>query len=180
MSDLVPPVDSLFFGSVLFNKEIISFDEIKKIWTERFGDSIEFYHPFSPMKVYYSKQMGDVSALDRVLFASLLPGPRELLIEHKIWSDHLEKKWMDGKDLRPLNLDMGVLTLENVVLATGKSFAHRIYLGRGVYADLNLQFEQKSMRSLPWTYPDYSHPDFIAFFNWLRAFLHKKISEKNT
>lgn len=178
MSDLTRPADGLFFGSALFNEELMSFEEIKKLWVDRFGESVEFYHPFFPMKDYYSKQMGESSILNRVLFASLETAPREELVEHKVWADLLEKKLMEGQKLRPLNLDIGVLTLENMVLATGKSFAHRIYLGQGVYADLNLQCEQKSMRSLPWTYPDYSHPEFIYFFNWLRGFLHKKISKK--
>lgn len=180
MSDLVQPADGLFFGSALYNEELISLDQIKNLWGERFGPSVEFDNSFFPMKEYYSKQMGESSKLSRVLLSSLDPSPREKLIEHKVWADQIEKKFVEGQSLRPLNLDLGLLTLENMILATGKSFAHRIYLGRGVYADLNLQYENKSMRPLPWTYPDYAHPEFIQFFNWLRGFLHRKIVEKNT
>ena len=39
---------------------------------------------------------------------------------------------------RPLNLDPGYLTLGKLVLASTKDFAHRIYLGRGIYAEMTL------------------------------------------
>ena len=178
MSDLLAASPGLFFGSVLFNKENLSYIEIKKIWEERFGTSVEFHHHFFPMKDYYSKQMGEVSKLSRILFVGLNPAKRELLIAHKVWADQLEKKITLDKSSRALNLDIGLLTLENVTLATGKNLSHRIYLGEGVYSDLNLKFENKSFRALPWAYPDYAHPDFIHFFNWVRGFLHRKIVKK--
>lgn len=178
MSDLVNPSRGLFFASILYNEELLDIEKIKQMWIDRFGRSVEFHHPFFPMKCYYSRQMGPENKLRRILMASLIADERDLLVGHKIWADQLEKE-MKGEDtIRPLNLDIGLLTLENMVLATGKSFSHRLYLGRGVYADLNLQFENKTMKPLSWTYPDYSHADFIQFFNWLRGFLHRKNSEK--
>jgi hypothetical protein len=44
-----------------------------------------------------------------------------------------------------------------------------------VFADLNLFFEDKNFRPLPWAYPDYSHIDFIGFFTWIREILKKKL-----
>lgn len=180
MSDLLKASDGLFLGSALFNKEGITYLEIKKIWEERFGPSVEFHHYYFPMKDYYSKQMGQSDQLSRVIFTTLNPRSREELVAHKIWADQLEKKVEKDLFYRGLNLDIGLMTLENLTLATGKNFSHRIYLGDGVYSDLNLQFENKSFKALPWAYPDYAHPDFIKFFNWVRGFLHRKISEKNT
>jgi len=174
MSDLTLPAPGLFFGSALFNSDHLDGPTVKKIWTERFGASLEFHHEFFPMKDYYSKQMGESSSLHRTIFMSLIPEQREKLSTHKIWADALEKKITAEKSLRALNLDIGLLTLENVSLATGKNFAHRIYLGQGVFSDLNLQFENKSFRPLPWAYPDYAHSDFIQFFNWVRVFLLRK------
>lgn len=179
MSDLTLPSHGLFFGSILYNEEYLHPQTLGGLWGERFGHSVEFSHHFYPMKSYYAKQMGEEDKLKRVLLASLDPRPREELVEHKLWADALEKKLMAGL-VRPLNLDVGLLTLENMVLATGKGFAHRIYLDRGVYADLNLLYEQKKMKPLSWTYPDYSHPDFLEFFKWLRGFLYRKNCEKNT
>jgi len=180
MSDLTLPSPGLFFGSALFNSNDLDLHTVIKIWTERFGTSIEFHHNFFPMKDYYSKQMGEGQLLRRVILMSMAPAARELLIDHKIWADDLEKKITNEKSYRALNLDIGLLTLENLTLATGKNFAHRIYLGMGVFSDLNLQIENKGFKALPWTYPDYAHPDFIQFFNWSRGFLLRKNNEKNT
>lgn len=175
MSDLFSPEPGLFFGSALFNREGIKLSEIKKIWLDQFENSIEFFHDFFPMKEYYSKKMGDSHLLDRAIFVSLIPEEREKIVDYKIWADDLEKKMSKLFGYRVLNLDIGLLTLENVTLATGKNFSHRIYLGHGVFSDLNLQFENKTFKPLSWTYPDYAHPDFILFFNWVRGFLLQKI-----
>jgi hypothetical protein len=180
MSDLNLPSPGLFFGSVLFNETGLNFVDIKNIWTERFGPSIEFHHDFFPMKDHYSKQMGNSLFLKRIILLSLSPASRENLITHKIWADDLEKLITKDKLYRALNLDIGLLTAENVSLATGKNFAHRIYLGQGVFSDLNLQIDGKTFKALPWTYPDYAHPDFIQFFNWARHFLLRKNKLKIT
>ena len=39
------------------------------------------------------------------------------------------------------NLDPGMLSLHNLVLASTKGFAHRIYMREGIYAELALLFE---------------------------------------
>ena len=111
--------------------------------------------------------------LSRIIFVATTPMDREELVNLKIWSDNLEKELARKHSYRVLNLDIGLLTLENLTLATGKNFSHRIFLGKGVFSDLNLQFENKIFKPRPWAYPDYSHPDFINFFTWVRGFLHR-------
>jgi hypothetical protein len=59
------------------------------------------------------------------------------------------------------------LLRERFVLATGKNFTHRIYLGRGIYADLTLVYRGGGFQALPWTYPDYADARLQAFL--LRA-----------
>ena len=41
---------------------------------------------------------------------------------------------------------------DDLVLATGKNYTHRIYLSKGIYADLTLVFHQGSFQTLAWTY----------------------------
>jgi hypothetical protein len=69
---------------------------------------------------------------------------------------------------RRINLDPGLLTLGNFVLATGKNNAHRIYLRDGIFADLTLIFRSGSYRPLDWTYPDYADGELISILNQLR------------
>jgi hypothetical protein len=71
---------------------------------------------------------------------------------------------------RSVNVDPGYLVAERFILGTGKNYAHRIYLSRGIYADLTLVFRQGEYRPLPWTYPDYTEAKFRG---WLKALRQK-------
>lgn len=78
---------------------------------------------------------------------------------------------------RQVNLDPGYVTLERLVLATGKNFVHRIYLGQGVYADLTLIFERGRFRPLPWTYPDYAGEELRSQMEMIRRKLKYQLAE---
>ena len=69
---------------------------------------------------------------------------------------------------RRVNIDPGYLVLERFVLATGKNFAHRIYLGRSIYADLTLVYRRGGFQTLPWTYPDYAAETMLKFLDQVR------------
>jgi hypothetical protein len=56
---------------------------------------------------------------------------------------------------RGVNLDPGIITPANLVLATTKNFAHRIYLSQGIYAEVTLLFRKQATVALEWTYPDF-------------------------
>lgn len=49
-----------------------------------------------------------------------------------------------------------------------KNYAHRIYLGSGVYAEVTLVFKKHSFQPLPWTYRDYASAEVLNFFNAVR------------
>jgi hypothetical protein len=67
-----------------------------------------------------------------------------------------------------VNLDPGLLTPENFILATGKNFSHRVYLGNGVFADLTLVYRNGGFHPLPWTYPDYASEEVRSLLRDLR------------
>jgi hypothetical protein len=69
---------------------------------------------------------------------------------------------------RRINIDPGYLLLEKFVLATGKNFSHRIYIGQNIYADLTLTYSKGSFQTLPWTYPDYASPEIRQFLLQVR------------
>ncbi|HWA96839.1 MAG TPA: DUF4416 family protein [Pirellulales bacterium] len=70
---------------------------------------------------------------------------------------------------RPLNLDPGYLTLAKLVLASTKDHAHRMYLGRGMYAEVTLFYRHGAWQGHEFTFPDYRRPDYHAFFMLARA-----------
>lgn len=72
---------------------------------------------------------------------------------------------------RPLNLDPGYLTLAKLVLASTKDHAHRIYLAKGIYAEVTLHYQKGQWRHRPWTFTDYRRADYWAFFTKCRDYI---------
>ena len=114
---------------------------------------------------YYQAEFG--APLERRLLAFARMVKQDRLPEIKLWAHALEQEYaLGGKRL--FNLDPGLLTQERFVLATGKNFTHRIYLGRGVFADLTLIYQAGRWQALPWTFPDYAAPELQAQLTVLR------------
>jgi len=114
---------------------------------------------------YYEKEMGWPLHRRFLSFEKLIPP--ESLVEIKLETNELEKRYLqEGK--RRVNIDPGYIALERLVLATGKNYTHRVYLSKGVYADLTLLFHQGSFQTLAWTYRDYGDPLIIGYFNEVR------------
>lgn len=78
---------------------------------------------------------------------------------------------------RPVNLDPGVIEPSKLILASTKNFAHRIYIGRKMYAEVTLVFDKGQWRLLPYTFPDYKRPEYHGFFSLVRAKLVQQLRE---
>jgi len=114
---------------------------------------------------YYEKEMG--WPLHR-RFLSFNPLIRpEAIVDIKLQTNGLETRYLQEGGRR-VNIDPGYIALERLVLATGKNYTHRIYLSKGIYADLTLVFHQGSFQTLAWTYRDYADPVVIGYFNDIR------------
>jgi len=138
------------------------------------GEMVGFFGPLdwtSPLLAfdrtrYYEREMGAPLVRKFAAFERLMP-PEEL-VETKLATNRLESR-MCGNGPRAVNIDPGYICLERLVLATGKNYTHRIYLSRGIYADLTLVFHRQGFHALPWTYPDYADPNAVMDFNMLRG-----------
>ncbi len=76
---------------------------------------------------------------------------------------------MRGILRRRVNLDPGYLIASKLVLATTKDFAHRIYLGQGIYGEVTLNYRRgQGWQPHPWTYADYRSPLALEFFALVR------------
>ena len=109
---------------------------------------------------YYTREMGTPLYRRMVAFKPLVD--QEALPDIKHLTNALETEFT-REGSRAVNIDPGYLLLERLVLATGKNFSHRIYLRRGIYADLTLIYRKGHFESLPWTYPDYRDKHLQAF-----------------
>jgi len=119
---------------------------------------------------YYTAEMGPDLKRRFVCLEELMYPDR--LVEFKRQANELEARICDecgvDHEHRPVNLDPGYLSSANLVLASTKDYSHRIYLGRGVYAEVTLLYERGSWRTLPWTYPDYATEHYHEFFSLAR------------
>jgi hypothetical protein len=170
VSELVPATQGLLFSSILYRSDVITFDEIKKYWTDYCPSLLTFKHSHCPMKSYYDKEMG--SPLERVWFFSDSLQKREKLVDDKFWATNWENNNLNNRN-RIVNCDVGMVLLDQVVLATGKPYSHRVYLKDGVYIELTYQYEQGKYSPLKWTYPDYAHDEVIQAFNTSRDYMHQ-------
>jgi hypothetical protein len=139
----------------------------------------DFKSPVIPFDVtsYYEPEFG--SSLKRIFISFVELVSQDALVDIKYITNKLEQEFRsEGK--RQANIDPGILTAERLVLATGKNFSHRIYLGRGVFANLTLIYRKDSFMTLPWTYPDYASKEVIAFWNKVRKSYLKGLNEAIT
>lgn len=124
---------------------------------------------------YYTAEMG--KGLKRAFFSfSRLVLP-DRLADIKIATNEMEQEFATaGK--RSVNIDPGILSLDNIVLASAKNHSHRIPLCDGIYGEVTLRYAGNNYTSLPWTYADYRDPDFLAFFSGIRKKLYDELKQK--
>jgi len=132
-----------------------------------FGEP-DFVSEFLPFDYtdYYSAEMGAGLVRRFVTFERLIR-PEELPAV-KLCTNALEEKFAGDGGARRVNIDPGYLARQHFILATGKGYSHRPYLGRGIYADLTLEYRKETFRPLEWTYPDYRAERTIGMLNALR------------
>jgi len=139
-----------------------------KILERKFGkaDRESPFFDFS-CTAYYKGELGENLKKKFFSFKNLIP----LKDSHKI---KLLTNKIEG-ERRLVNIDPGYISLAKLVLFTTKNRSHRIYLDKGIYADLELVFEKKTFCPLEWTYPDYRTKEYIDFFNSVRATYRKEL-----
>jgi len=130
---------------------------------------------------YYDRQMGQ-PLYRRFAGFERLVSP-ESLVEAKLSANRLESelaaRHADGPP-RPINLDPGYLETSKLVLASMKNFAHRLYLGRGVYGEVTLLARHGRWEALPWTFPDYASGRYHEFLERSRQRLRRQLREQAT
>ncbi len=165
MGSLRLPEDvKLIIGLLSRNAGI--FIEVKNRLEKIFGradyesDVLDFTHTG-----YYEEEMG--SSLKRVFLGfarSIGPGDA---YKTKLETNKLEQRFLEGAR-RTINIDPGYLDLAKLVLFSTKDYTHRIYLNKGIFAEVTLFYKDNSFQAWPWTYPDYKSAEYISIFNQIR------------
>jgi hypothetical protein len=171
---------SFLFYSVLYRHDLYQESEIKKIIEKENENGLEisFKHDFFPMREYYSQEMGSIEHLSRIFFLSPHLVKRQKLVSAKHFAYQLEQNSLKSalNSQRTINIDPGLITIENVVLATFKNFSHRIEIAENIFAELVYTAKDQQFELLPWTYPDYAHLEIKKFFDFSRQLLKQMIS----
>jgi hypothetical protein len=150
----------------VFLKEKALMTPVVEDLMEKFGvvDVVSAWMPFD-WTAYYEPEMGTPLFRRMLVFKQLIA--QQALPEIK-WAAHdIEARYAEN-DKRRVNIDPGYLLLERFVLATGKNFSHRIYIGKQIYADLTLIYRKGGFQALPWTFPDYADSGMHAFLKKAR------------
>ena len=141
-------------------------DKLALAFSSQFGpiDLVSSWMDFNYTS-YYEAEMG--SPLVRRVFSFNRLIEQDELATVKIATNQIEQAYAPGRR-REANIDPGYMLPERFVLASGKNFSHRIYIGLGIYADLTLVYQKGSFQKLPWTYPDYAGEAMLNFLDQVR------------
>lgn len=172
MSSPGKPDDVKLISSVFSPREDLIEDVLARL-EELFGP-VDWKSPpvFFDRTRYYEREMGWPLHRRFVSFRALVRPDDLPDIKEK--TNHIEERHLLDKG-REVNIDPGYICLERLVLATGKNYTHRIYLSKGIYADLTLIFNRGTFRPLEWTYRDYADPETITWFNDVRERYKRQI-----
>jgi len=150
----------------LFMKDRALFEPLAAELASEFG-SLDLVSPWMPFDytTYYQQEMGTPLFRRLLAFKSLIEQLQ--LAAVKLSTNRLEDRYTRG-GRRRVNIDPGYLLYERFVLASGKNFSHRIYIGHRIYADLTLIYQRGAFEKLPWTYPDYADRPILSFLEQVR------------
>lgn len=165
MSQPQPPKPAKLVIS-LFMKDKHLIVPVTNALSEQFGsvDIVSSWFPFN-FTTYYESELGTPLFRRMLAFKTLIK--QSALADIKITTNQLEQAY-SGNGKRMVNLDPGYMLQERFVLATGKNYSHRIYIGRHIYADLTLIFTKGRFETLPWTYPDYANKTMLTYLLQVR------------
>ena len=187
MAEAKRPSQVKLIIGVIFTSEGILI-EAKVRLEKKFGP-VDFQSSLAPFNCtkYYEKAMGPNLKRQFLSFQRLI-NPRQLSAI-KLYTNRLEKGlsqeksargrnskiFLDkAKPSRTINLDPGYISASKLVLATCKNYSHRIYLDKGIFAEVTLHFRSGTFTPWPWTYSDYKSKDYIQGFNMIREIYLKQ------
>jgi hypothetical protein len=160
----------------MITNETVLFQKVEEILQRKFG-RIDYASKVLDFKYtdYYTSEMGENLRRKFVSFERLiLPS---YLLKAKLFTIKLEKKFSE-QDKRKINLDPGYLNEGKLVLASSKDNLQRIYLGKGIYAEVTLYYKTGNYQHFFWTYPDYRTEEYREIFQEIRKLFRRQLGRR--
>lgn len=117
---------------------------------------------------YYRDELGWPVARTFVFYRDLIDPLR--LADIKLITNNIEQELSEG-GRRTINIDPGYMTLSKVVLASTKNYSHRIYIGKGIFAELTLINIKGRYQPHLFTYKEYAGRACTDIFAQARSLL---------
>lgn len=170
MAAIKEPAKAKLFCAIMYGEEA-NLQKAEKELSRKFGpierESPEYDFSFTS---YYQDEMGEALKKRFISFKKSID--REKLREIRLFTQKIEEKYSDnGKRL--VNIDPGYITKDALFIATLKDRSHKVYIGKGVFVDMNLIFKKDGFFDFPWTFADYKLPSNQKFFHEVRNDLLK-------
>ena len=132
------------------------------------ADCLSDVWPFD-MTAYYAKEAGPAILRQFVAFADLVDPGDLAAIKHT--TNRLERELAEQLDRpwpRPVNFDPGLMEPSKLVLASTKNFAHRVYIGDRMYAEVTMTYVRGLWQSFAFTFPDFKSGRYDGFLSQVR------------
>jgi len=176
MGSVVMPNEAILFTGILYDPSV-NREIIYSLLEEEYGSIILKSKSFLFTETrYYREEMGMNLTRVWVGFDTLIDPER--ITEIKLKSNGIEQQSFSQAGKRLVNIDPGYLTSGKVVLATTKNNQHRIYLQKGIYAEVTLRYKGKKYIPWEWTYKDYRRAEAEQFFIEMRNIYRVKMASK--
>jgi len=133
-------------------------NSLKDIWISElsrcFGD-FEHKGEFFPFNktTYYNKEMGENLYRCVVSFKGLIEP--EKIGEYKKRAIELENSLKNENGGRTLNIDIGYMDFDKIVLPSTKKGPFKLYAGDGIWLDMVLTYAKGDFKPTSWAFADF-------------------------
>lgn len=153
----------------------------KTAFIEEYGDAdiVSPVYPFD-MTGYYKEQAGTEILRQFVSIAKPIDPGQLAAIKHQ--TNRIEREQANVLKTtypRPVNLDPGYIEPSKLVLASTKNFAHRVYIGDGMWAEVTLTYNKGIWQVYPYTFPDFKSGRYNDFLSQVREKLVSQLRNGN-
>jgi len=168
------PLPVKFICGFIYSKEH-TYKKTRSILEKKFG-KIDFESQAIDFNFtdYYRDEMGK-PLFRRFISFKKMHNPSSF-VNIKLFCIKIEKRY-SSEDKRTINIDPGYLNDAKLVLTTTKDFSHRIYLNKGIYAEVTLCFKGGSFCDFPTTFPDYRTCLYKDIFLTIRNIYRQNLKE---
>jgi len=132
-------------------------------------------YPFD-MTDYYESEMGQ--GLKRRLVSFRRLAAPDCLSSAKHISNAIEER-LSRENGRTINLDVGYLDHNKIVLASFKGAGQKIYLINGVWADMVARYRGGKYSPFEWTYPDFRDGRYDQELNRMRQIYLEQLRNRS-